>query len=110
MVIIFYRSDGRGFVVWGRACNDVGSFCRDACGGLGKQSGTRLALPARHNKSMSFPTLAPAELVYICTVQVLFPSRTAGIAPLPFFSIETVCSFCTWPVIPRNMCDGGSVL
>ena len=27
------------------------------------------------------PTLAPAELVYICTVQVLLLSRRAGIAP-----------------------------
>ena len=50
-------------------------------------SGTRFALPACHHKSMSCPTLAPTELVYVCTVQVLFPSRRVGIvpAPPPFF-------------------------
>ena len=107
MIVVFYRSDGRGFVVWRRTrdewhfpkCTGSGcfflrilyqvgwmrSFCRDVCGWLERQSGTRFALPARYRKSMSCPTLAPTELVYVCTVKVLFPSRRAGIAPPPHF-------------------------
>ena len=65
MIVVFYRIDGRGFVVWGRtrdtAIPDVhlyfppcvggwmGAFCKDACGGLERQSGSRFALPARHH-------------------------------------------------------------
>ena len=58
----------------------MGSFCRDVCGGLERQSGTRFALPSRHHKSMSCPTLAPTKLVYVCTEQALFLSRRVGIA------------------------------
>ena len=96
MVVIFYWSDRRGFVVWGRTRDErlwlffppcfagwMGSFCRDVCGGLGRQSGTMFELLARHHKLMSCPLLSPTELVYFCTVQVLFPSKRVGIAPPP---------------------------
>ena len=73
----------------------MGSFCRDVCGFLERHSGTRFALPARHHRSMSCPTLAPTELVYVCTVQVLFPLRGVGIAPPP---ISFFC-FCTVQVL-----------
>ena len=80
MIVGFYQSDGRGFVVWGRTRDErhfpkctgsdcfflcmlyvgwdrldrMGSFCRDVvCGGLVRQSGTRFALPSRHRKSTS---------------------------------------------------------
>ena len=61
----------------------IGSFCRRVCGGLERQSETRFALPARHHKSMSCPTLAPTELVDVCIVQALFPSKILVIAPPP---------------------------
>ena len=72
----------------------MGLFCRDVCGGLNRQSGIRFALLARHHKLMSCPTLAPTELVYVCTVQV-FPSSRMGIAPPPHF----IFLYCT-DVIP----------
>ena len=64
-------------------CRWDGLFCRYVCGGLKRQSETRFALLARHHKLISCPTLAPTELVYVCTVQVLFQSRRMGIAPPP---------------------------
>ena len=107
----------------------MGLFCRYVCGGLERQPGIRFALLARHHKLISCPTLAPTELVYVCTVQV-FPSSRMGIAPPPFsfFCIAQILfplrsavitplppiggpgcdwdyklSLCTWPVIPRNI-------
>ena len=64
-------------------CRWDGLFCRYVCGGLKRQSETRFALLARHHKLISCPTMAPTELVYVCTVQVLFQSRRIGIAPPP---------------------------
>ena len=67
------------------------SFCRDVCNGLGRQSRTRFALPARHDKSISCRTLALTEFVCVCTVRVLFPSRRVGIAPPPHFLVLYRC-------------------
>ena len=70
------------------------------CGGLKRQSGIRLALPACHHESMSCPTLAPTELVYACSVQVLFPSRRAGIAPSPLISFFCIGGpACSWDCV-----------
>ena len=68
----------------------VGSFCRNDCGGLERQSRARFALSARHHKSMSCPTLAPTELMRVCTVRVLFPSRRMSINPHPFSFVQVL--------------------
>ena len=68
-------------------------------GGLERQSRTRFALPVRHHEPMSYPTLSSTELVYVCTVQVLFPSKRVGIAPPPhlFFCIGGPA--CDWDCV-----------
>ena len=84
MIVVFYRNDGRGFAVWGRtretAFPDVhklwlyfsprvagwmGSFCRNVCGGLERQSGTRFALPARHHRCRALPWLTQSWCMFV---------------------------------------------
>ena len=73
------------------------------CGGLERQLGAGL-------RYLLTITLAPIGLVNVCPVNVLFSSRSTGIAPppLPNFSwgsenLSLSYVLCTWPAIPRNL-------
>ena len=108
MVVVIYRSDGRGFVVWERTrffppciVGWLGSFCRDVCGGLERQSGPGCATcsPSQVDVVLYPGSYRVGVCLYCtgvilvlacrhrsrphisCTVQVLFPSWSAGIAP-----------------------------
>ena len=73
MIVVFYRSDGRSFVVWGRThvfslcvLSRVGSFCRVVCGGLERQSGTRLRyLLAITNRCRALPWLPQSWCMFV---------------------------------------------